>query len=110
MLPMRMSSAGYPVIFVKLEVIDNPHELIIRMKFFAFLMSQISGILGQRLEDSGDDHLQKNAMICYICSGNMDKLADSWTKMKEASASSSPDALQVSVNMLAQVFNLFMYY
>ncbi|CAG7824437.1 unnamed protein product [Allacma fusca] len=56
--------------------------------------SALAGVLGQRLENSDDENLRKSAMICYICSGNMDKLADSWTRVTDAAKSDGANSLQ----------------
>ena len=60
----------------------------------------ISGVLcvdelGRRLELSGDAELAADAHLCYIVSGNTERLVASWDKVLSDSA--SHDALQVTL-------------
>ncbi|NXE92503.1 SC31A protein, partial [Menura novaehollandiae] len=48
-------------------------------------------LLGSRLENEGDNVLQTQACLCYICAGNVDKLVACWTKVQDGS---SPLSLQ----------------
>uniref|UniRef100_A0A7M4F904 Protein transport protein Sec31A n=1 Tax=Crocodylus porosus TaxID=8502 RepID=A0A7M4F904_CROPO len=48
-------------------------------------------LLGTRLENEGDNLLQTQACLCYICAGNVEKLVSCWTKAQDAS---SPLSLQ----------------
>uniref|UniRef100_A0A6I8PDM9 Protein transport protein Sec31A n=1 Tax=Ornithorhynchus anatinus TaxID=9258 RepID=A0A6I8PDM9_ORNAN len=47
--------------------------------------------LGARLESEGDGTLSTEACLCYICSGNVERLVECWGKIHKAS---SPVALQ----------------
>ncbi|XP_038613867.1 protein transport protein Sec31B isoform X2 [Tachyglossus aculeatus] len=47
--------------------------------------------LGARLESEGDGTLSPEACLCYICSGNVERLVECWGKIHKAS---SPVALQ----------------
>ncbi|XP_067943023.1 protein transport protein Sec31A-like [Watersipora subatra] len=53
--------------------------------------SQLCDKLGSRLECCAQPDLAANAVLCYICSGNIDKFVDCWAKQE---CSSAPDALQ----------------
>ncbi|NWX35733.1 SC31A protein, partial [Notiomystis cincta] len=48
-------------------------------------------LLGSRLENEGDNVLQTQACLCYICAGNVDKLVACWTKVQDGN---SPLSLQ----------------
>ncbi|XP_061439167.1 protein transport protein Sec31A isoform X15 [Rhineura floridana] len=48
-------------------------------------------LLGARLESEGDNVLQTQACLCYICAGNVEKLVACWTKAQDGS---SPLSLQ----------------
>lgn len=51
-------------------------------------------MLGARLESEGDAALSNDACLCYISSGNVERLVECWVKNHETS---SPLALQVQV-------------
>lgn len=51
-------------------------------------------MLGARLESEGNGALSNEACLCYISSGNVERLVDCWVKYHETS---SPLALQVLV-------------
>lgn len=51
-------------------------------------------MLGGRLESEGDAALSNDACLCYISSGNVERLVECWVKNHETS---SPLALQVQV-------------
>ena len=40
----------------------------------------ITDIIGYRLETERQGELSVNAMLCYICAGNVEKLVDCWAK------------------------------
>nr|XP_033818502.1 protein transport protein Sec31A isoform X4 [Geotrypetes seraphini] len=40
-------------------------------------------LLGDRLENEGDNLLQAQACLCYICAGNVEKLVSCWTKAQD---------------------------
>ncbi|NXF49458.1 SC31A protein, partial [Oceanites oceanicus] len=48
-------------------------------------------LLGNRLESEGDNLLQTQACLCYICAGNVEKLIACWTKAQDGN---SPLSLQ----------------
>ncbi|NXI34256.1 SC31A protein, partial [Galbula dea] len=48
-------------------------------------------LLGTRLEKEGDNLLQTQACLCYICAGNVEKLVACWSKAQDGS---SPLSLQ----------------
>nr|XP_048703785.1 protein transport protein Sec31A isoform X9 [Caretta caretta] len=48
-------------------------------------------LLGNRLENEGDNLLQTQACLCYICAGNVEKLVACWTKAQDGN---SPLSLQ----------------
>lgn len=50
--------------------------------------------LGSRLESEGNAALCNDACLCYISSGNVERLVECWVKNHETS---SPLALQVQV-------------
>lgn len=82
--------------------------ILIRCRFKALgLMSSSKGacvkcwlhlfsldMLGARLESEGDAALSNDACLCYISSGNVERLVECWVKNHETS---SPLALQVQV-------------
>ncbi|XP_006885334.1 PREDICTED: protein transport protein Sec31A isoform X7 [Elephantulus edwardii] len=47
--------------------------------------SALCDLLGTRLEHEGDNLLQTQACLCYICAGNVEKLVACWTKAQEGS-------------------------
>lgn len=49
-------------------------------------------MLGTRLEQEGGRALTSEARLCYVCSGSVDRLVESWAKCQPASC---PVALQV---------------
>ncbi|NWS73962.1 SC31B protein, partial [Crotophaga sulcirostris] len=53
--------------------------------------TQLCDMLGARLESEGDATLSNNACLCYISSGNVERLVECWVKNHETS---SPLALQ----------------
>uniref|UniRef100_A0A8C5PQV6 Protein transport protein Sec31A n=1 Tax=Leptobrachium leishanense TaxID=445787 RepID=A0A8C5PQV6_9ANUR len=53
--------------------------------------SELCDILGSRLESEGDGKLCPQACLCYISSGNVDRLTECWVKTHDTS---SPIALQ----------------
>ncbi|KAM4703392.1 protein transport protein Sec31B [Rhinophrynus dorsalis] len=53
--------------------------------------SELCDVLGSRLESEGDGKLSSQACLCYISSGNVDRLAECWVKSHETS---TPLALQ----------------
>lgn len=50
-------------------------------------------MLGARLEQEGNGALAAEARLCYVCSGNLERLVECWAKGHQAP---SPMALQVS--------------
>ncbi|XP_054585121.1 protein transport protein Sec31B [Eptesicus fuscus] len=48
-------------------------------------------MLGSRMEQEGDRALTSEARLCYVCSGNVERLVECWAKCHQAS---SPMALQ----------------
>uniref|UniRef100_T1JFC4 Protein transport protein Sec31A n=1 Tax=Strigamia maritima TaxID=126957 RepID=T1JFC4_STRMM len=54
-------------------------------------------MLGGRLEVEREGEFADKAMLCYICAGNVEKLADSW--VKSVDDSKSPKALQDLVEL-----------
>nr|XP_054773269.1 protein transport protein Sec31A-like isoform X2 [Lytechinus pictus] len=54
--------------------------------------STLCDILGQRLETEGNGKLAAQACLCYICSGNVDKLVSCWAQVNHAAT--SPMSLQ----------------
>ncbi|XP_065452095.1 protein transport protein Sec31A isoform X19 [Chrysemys picta bellii] len=48
-------------------------------------------LLGTRLENEGDNLLQTQACLCYICAGNVEKLVACWTRAQDGN---SPLSLQ----------------
>lgn len=53
--------------------------------------SALCDFLGTRLEGEGDNLLQTQACLCYICAGNVEKLVACWNKAQDGS---SPLSLQ----------------
>ncbi|NXV29454.1 SC31B protein, partial [Rissa tridactyla] len=53
--------------------------------------TQLCDVLGARLESEGDAALSNDACLCYISSGNVERLVECWVKNHETS---SPLALQ----------------
>ncbi|NXA23725.1 SC31A protein, partial [Ibidorhyncha struthersii] len=51
----------------------------------------LCNLLGNRLESEGDNLLQTQACLCYICAGNVEKLVACWTKAQDGN---SPLSLQ----------------
>lgn len=49
-------------------------------------------MLGTRLEQEGGRALTSEARLCYVCSGSVEQLVESWAKFQPASC---PLALQV---------------
>lgn len=49
-------------------------------------------MLGARMEQEGSRALTSEARLCYVCSGNVERLVECWAKPRQAS---SPMALQV---------------
>lgn len=62
-----------------------------------WLISSCPDVLGARLESEGDAALSNDACLCYISSGNVERLVECWVKNHETS---SPLALQVQVLIL----------
>ena len=52
--------------------------------------------LGARLEQCSQPDLAANAVLCYICSGNIDKFVECWTK-QSTDGCNTPAALQVTL-------------
>lgn len=52
-------------------------------------------MLGQRLQGSTQDQLKLGALLCCICSGNMNHLVDTWVVDTKDSVDDSPEELQV---------------
>ena len=55
----------------------------------------ITDMLGSRLEESSDPGLSHNAVLCYICSGNVAKFVDCWEKRVPEAKRGSSEVLQV---------------
>ncbi|TFK02863.1 one cut domain family member 2 [Platysternon megacephalum] len=53
--------------------------------------ADLCDLLGTRLENEGDNLLQTQACLCYICAGNVEKLVACWTKAQDGN---SPLSLQ----------------
>ncbi|XP_007479271.2 protein transport protein Sec31B isoform X2 [Monodelphis domestica] len=53
--------------------------------------SQLCDMLGTRLEQEGGGTLSAEACLCYVCSGNVERLVECWVKIHQTS---SPMALQ----------------
>ncbi|NXX80316.1 SC31A protein, partial [Urocolius indicus] len=51
----------------------------------------LCNLLGNRLESEGDNLLQTQACLCYVCAGNVEKLIACWTKVQDGN---SPLSLQ----------------
>ncbi|XP_074647713.1 protein transport protein Sec31A-like [Tubulanus polymorphus] len=49
---------------------------------------QLCDMLGTRLEIEGHGELAINAALCYICSGNVEKLVACWARLNEGNSSS----------------------
>ncbi|MGH0117299.1 UNVERIFIED_CONTAM: hypothetical protein FKN15_013822 [Acipenser sinensis] len=56
-----------------------------------FQISTTTNILGSRLEREGEERMCLRACLCYICSGNVEKLVECWVLKNETS---SPLALE----------------
>ncbi|XP_051837179.1 protein transport protein Sec31B isoform X1 [Antechinus flavipes] len=52
---------------------------------------ELCDMLGNRLEQEGGETLAAEACLCYICSGNVERLVECWVKIHQTS---SPMALQ----------------
>ncbi|XP_063100008.1 protein transport protein Sec31B isoform X2 [Cavia porcellus] len=53
--------------------------------------AELCGMLGTRMEQEGGRALISEARLCYVCSGNVEQLVESWARCHQAS---SPLALQ----------------
>lgn len=49
-------------------------------------------MLGARMEHEGGRELTSEARLCYVCSGSVERLVESWADSQQASG---PVALQV---------------
>ncbi|XP_006037584.1 protein transport protein Sec31A isoform X1 [Alligator sinensis] len=63
-------------------------------------------LLGTRLENEGDNLLQTQACLCYICAGNVEKLVSCWTKAQDASSPLSLQDLIEKVVILRKAVHL----
>lgn len=62
-------------------VLENWREALAALVTYAKAeeFTALCDLLGQRLEHEGDEHCA-NAMVCYICAGNVEKFVSCWTK------------------------------
>ncbi|XP_078359969.1 protein transport protein Sec31A-like isoform X1 [Oculina patagonica] len=74
-------------------VLENWREALAALVTYAKAeeFTALCDILGQRLEQEGDEHCA-NAMVCYICAGNVEKFVSCWSRNMPAEP--SPLALQ----------------
>lgn len=74
-------------------VLENWREALAALVTYAKAeeFTALCDLLGQRLEQEGDKHCA-NAMVCYICAGNVEKFVSCWSRNMPAEP--SPLALQ----------------
>ncbi|XP_037918625.1 protein transport protein Sec31A isoform X1 [Hermetia illucens] len=60
--------------------------------------------LGERLEKEGDSELSRNAILCYICAGNIEKLIQSWINLNKLSS----DVSKMSTSELQDLVEIIM--
>lgn len=74
-------------------VLENWREALAALVTYAKAeeFTVLCDLLGQRLEQEGDEHCS-NAMVCYICAGNVEKFVSCWSRNMPAEP--SPVALQ----------------
>lgn len=74
-------------------VLENWREALAALVTYAKAeeFTALCDLLGQRLEQEGDEHCA-NAMVCYICAGNVEKFVSCWSRNMPAEP--SPLALQ----------------
>lgn len=74
-------------------VLENWREALAALVTYAKAeeFTALCDLLGQRLEQEGDEYCA-NAMVCYICAGNVEKFVSCWSKNMPAEP--SPLALQ----------------
>lgn len=53
-------------------------------------------MLGQRLQSSQVESQKLGALLCCICSGNLNHLVDVWISDSDKHRGNTPDELQVS--------------
>lgn len=60
-------------------VLENWREALAALVTYAKAeeFTALCDLLGQRLEQEGDEHCS-NAMVCYICAGNVEKFVSCW--------------------------------
>ena len=60
-------------------VLENWREALAALVTYAKAeeFTALCDLLGQRLEQEGDEHCA-NAMVCYICAGNVEKFVSCW--------------------------------
>ncbi|XP_023438619.1 protein transport protein Sec31A isoform X32 [Dasypus novemcinctus] len=68
--------------------------------------SALCDLLGARLESEGDNLLQTQACLCYICAGNVEKLVACWTKAQDGSNPLSLQDLIEKVIILRKAIQL----
>lgn len=67
----------------------------------------LTDTLAVRLENEGNGELSPYAGLCYICSGNVEKMVENWFSTSQNS--NSPMALQVNV-VLCMYFCMYVCY
>ena len=93
---------------VNVSILVDSYLVILRVKLNVFvdscLILNIKYVsvdsLAYRLESEKDGELSLYASLCYICSGNVEKLVENWVRNTENN--NAPLALQVKETILLQ--------
>uniref|UniRef100_A0A8C6H299 Protein transport protein Sec31A n=1 Tax=Mus spicilegus TaxID=10103 RepID=A0A8C6H299_MUSSI len=67
---------------------------------------ELCDMLGTRMEQEGGRALTSEARLCYVCSGSVERLVESWAKFQQASSPMSLQELMEQVTVLSRSLEL----
>lgn len=88
--------------------LDNWKEALAALLTYAKpeVFSSLCDALGSRLEMENDGRLCMQACLCYICSGNIEKLVECWVKTHESSTPLALEDLVEKIMVLQKAIEL----
>ncbi|XP_076778223.1 protein transport protein Sec31B isoform X2 [Arvicanthis niloticus] len=67
---------------------------------------ELCDMLGTRMEQEGGRALASEARLCYVCSGSVERLVESWAKFQQASSPMALQELMEQVTVLSRSLEL----
>lgn len=67
---------------------------------------ELCDMLGTRMEQEGGRALTSEARLCYVCSGSVERLVESWSKFQQALSPTDLQELMEQVTVLSRSLEL----